>query len=334
MIVAGLGPEGELRGTDLVRTVRQAVIGWAQRKAELSTVPATIRLATTLLGSGGTGVNPGQAAPLIVQGVREANDQLSSERGERQRWPRVEEVQIIELYLDRASEAWRSLQALAAASSGLFVVNPVIEKGIGGLRRPPEAGYRGADYDFISALVQRNEAKEEQIVYAIDTKRARSEVRAHATQVKLIRSLVCTASTNANAGEQIGRTLFRLLIPVDLEPFMASSSATVIEVERGTAAIPWEILDSRTLGSGDDRPWAIRTKLLRKLRTGGGRAGGSSQRRIGRRRRAGDWRSGVRSEEVSEDYLARARKRQRSSIVCSAQRLTRLRRQRAASFRR
>lgn len=278
VIVAGLGAEGELRGSDLVETVRQAVIAWAQRLTERSSTPTQFSLATTLLGSGGSGVGAGQAAQLIARGVREANVRLSSERTETrgaktvQRWPRVGHLQIIELFLDRASEAWRSLQALAAASPALYTVTPAIETGIGPLLRPPDAGYRGADYDFVSALIHRSEDQEEQIVYNIDTKRARSEVRAQSTQVPLIRNLVSTASNSANDDPQIGRTLFSLLVPVDLEAFMGSSGATVLELDRGTAAIPWELLDSRIPGSGDDRPWAIRTKLLRKLRTDGASA--------------------------------------------------------------
>src|SRR5262249_17539319 len=81
--------------------------------------------------------------------------------------------------------------------------------------------------------------------------------------------LIASASNITNADTQIGRTLFNLLVPIDLEPFMGSSAATVIELDRGTAAIPWELLENRVPGSGDDRPWAIRTKLLRKLRTSG-----------------------------------------------------------------
>jgi hypothetical protein len=34
----------------------------------------------------------------------------------------------------------------------------------------------------------------------------------------------------------------------------------------GTAGIPWELLDANVPGSGDRRPWAIRSKLIRKLR--------------------------------------------------------------------
>lgn len=267
VIVAGLGAEGELRGSDLVTTVRQAVIAWGQRLTEQSPVPTAFSLAATLLGSGGTGISAGQAAQLIAQGVREANDQVSSDRNKRGAWPQVSDLHVIELYLDRATEAWRSLDALASGSSGLYTVDPVIVKGIGALRRPPDGGYRGAEYDFISALVQKSEASDEHIVYTIDSKRARSEVRAQAAQLPLIKNLVSTASNSANTDDQIGRTLFNLLVPVDLESFMGSSGATVIQVDSGTAPIPWELLDTVTPGAGDKRPWAIRTKLLRKLRT-------------------------------------------------------------------
>ena len=108
---------------------------------------------------------------------------------------------------------------------------------------------------------------DERIVYTIDTKRCAQRSSAAAPQLPLIRNLISTASNSANADVQIGRTLFSLLVPVDLEPFMGSSAATVIQLDTGTAAIPWELLDSRTPRGEDDRPWAIRTKLLRKLRT-------------------------------------------------------------------
>jgi len=266
VIVAGLGPEGELRGTGLVSTVRQAVIAWAQRLMEQDDIPQLFTLATTLLGSGGVGVSASQAAPLIAQGIREANEQLASGQPQK-RWPQVEELRIIELYLDRAADAWRALQTLAGGAPRLYEVAPRIKEGMGAIRRPPEGSYRGADYDFVSALVQQSADQGEMIVYTVDTKRARSEVRAEAAQLALIRSLVLSASNTYCADDQIGRTLFSLLVPVDLEPFLASSTATVIEVDSGTAGIPWELLDSRLPGGGETRPWAIRTKLLRKLRT-------------------------------------------------------------------
>jgi hypothetical protein len=265
VIVAGLGAEGELRGADLVNTVRQAVIGWAQRLTERRPVPAEFTLATTLLGSGGSGITAGQAAQLVAQGAREANEQLAQDGAAPPRWPRVSQLKIIELFLDRASEAWNSLQALAAADSARFTVEPTIAEGTGGLRRTADAGYRGADYDFISALTLKTEGEPESIIYTVNSKRARSDVRPQSTQIGLVRNLVLAASNNANTDTQIGRTLFNLLIPVDLEPFLGSSTETVLELDESTAAIPWEALEPST-SNDRQKPWSIRTKLLRKLR--------------------------------------------------------------------
>jgi tetratricopeptide (TPR) repeat protein len=266
VIVAGLGPEGELRGSELVNTVRLAVIEWAQRLTEGRPVPATFTLETTLLGSGGSGITAGQAAQLIAQGVREANELLAEDGANPPRWPRVDHLTIIELYLDRASEAWNALQVLAASAPALYTVAKTIERRTGALRRPAEAGYRGADYDFISALAFKREDGNSEVRYVVDSKRARNEVRPQPMQLQLIGNLVKAAANNINTDQQIGRTLFSLLVPADIESFLGGSTETVLELNEGTAGIPWEILESGT-GSKGYKPWSIRTKLLRKLQT-------------------------------------------------------------------
>jgi hypothetical protein len=277
VIVAGLGEEGSLRAAELTTTVRQAVIAWAQRVAEEPDAPDTFTLATTLIGSGGTGVSAAEAAQLIARGVREAN-QRSSEDGEPappakgtraaagRRWPRVKALRIIELYGDRAGDAWRALQLLSSASPSAYALTGPVEKGTGALRQPLESGYRGAEFDLISAIGE-GEGNDAAIVFTVDTKRARTEVRAQKTQAPLIRSLVASASNNLNRDPQIGRTLFQLLVPKEIEAFLGGSTETQLEVNRATAGVPWELLDVREAGSSDPRPWAIRTKLLRKLRT-------------------------------------------------------------------
>jgi hypothetical protein len=280
VIVAGLGEEGNLRAADLTTTVRQAVIAWAQRVAEERDAPDTFTLATTLIGSGGTGISAAESAQLIARGVREANDRLNDDeqsappaktkRGARtsapRRWPRVKALRIIELYGDRAGDAWRALQLVATASPTSYRLTGPVETGTGALRQPLESGYRGAEFDLISAIGE-GEGHDAAIVFTVDTRRARTEVRAHKTQGPLIRSLVAGASNSLNRDPQIGRTLFQLLVPREIEAFLGGSTDTQIEVDRATAGIPWELLDVEEAGSSDPRPWAIRTKLLRKLRT-------------------------------------------------------------------
>jgi tetratricopeptide (TPR) repeat protein/pimeloyl-ACP methyl ester carboxylesterase len=262
VVVAGLGAEGKLKANELVKTVRQAVIAWAQREAEKpSGAPAHFEIAATLLGSGGAGISPGQAAQLIADGVREANERLAEGK-----WPWVSHVHLIELYLDRATEAWRALSVQADTTPAHYQVTELVQPGAGALRRTLDSGYRGADYDLISVVSENGEEGGAEITYTLDTKRARTEVRAQSMQGSLLKRLIASASNDPSNDNQIGRTLFKLLVPVEVEPFLGGSTEMLIELDPGTAGIPWELLDSDIPGSGDHRPWAIRSKLIRKLR--------------------------------------------------------------------
>jgi hypothetical protein len=266
VIVVGLGQEGSLKGAELTLTVCQAVIAWARHVVATSDADGRahepLEIAATLIGSGGTGISGGQAAQLIAQGVYEANERLgaaSSTTG--RKWPRVERLRLVELYLDRAGEAWRALKLLEEPAPERFALDDFIEPGTGPLRRPLDAGYRGAEYDFITVLHRAAPNGQVDIDYALDTRRARTEIRSVSPQGRLVRDLVKTASSAAN-DEQIGATLFKLLIPVEIESFLKGSCDLQIELDDETAGIPWELLDD---GSDRSEPWAIRNKLLRKL---------------------------------------------------------------------
>ncbi len=266
VIVVGLGEEGKLRAADLVQSVRQAVIAWAQRLAENKKhTPAGFELAATLLGSGGTGITAGDAARLAAQGVHEANALLRGGRDARHKWPRVTHLRFVELYLDRATDAWRSLRLQAAATPGRYEITDSVRPGTGALQRPPDSGYRGAEFDFITVETKPDKDGTPLISYTLDTRRARSEVRGQRAQSRLLSDLVATASNDQNRDQQIGRTLFNLLVPVEIEAYLAGSGEMQIELDPQTAKIPWELLDTKS-ESDTDLPWAIRVKLLRKLR--------------------------------------------------------------------
>jgi pimeloyl-ACP methyl ester carboxylesterase len=264
-IVVGLGEEGKLSPSDLVHTVNQAVIGWAQRMTEMPLgIAAQFELAATLIGSGGTGITAGQAARLVAEGVRKANERLKDCE-----WPCVGHLYLVEIYLDRAIDAWRALQVQATAATARYVITETVQSGTGALPRLLDSGYRGVEYDFITAVTQEGMYGDSGIAYTLDTKRARSEVRAQALQGPLLGELVASASNDQSRDRRIGRTLFQLLVPIEMEPFFGGTTEMLIELDSGTAGIPWELIDTDSGGGGgrDSRPWAIRTKLLRKLRT-------------------------------------------------------------------
>ncbi|MCY7315420.1 MAG: CHAT domain-containing protein, partial [Rubrivivax sp.] len=282
VVVVGLGEEGKLGERELTRTVRQGVLAWVQRMQEGSLAVGTqaaasmpqplLELTATLMGSGGAGIYASNAARAVALGVREANRRLAALG--RTGWPRVGHLTLVELYLERASDAWQGLQVLGHASPDEFAITPTIQSGVGPLRRQIDSGYRGTDYDLITATGQGADT----IAFRLDTKRARTEVNAQSTQGKLLRELVRRASTEANNDPQLGRTLFQLLVPLEVEPFLAGTSRMLLELDATTAAIPWEMLDTRSAEQTrqpdagqaavpDEQPWAIRTRLLRKLQT-------------------------------------------------------------------
>ena len=266
VIVVGLGEEGDFRGSSLVDSARKGAIAAAQWAARNPKNLPQFELAATLIGSGGPSISAGQAAQLVAQGVREANAALAQLGG---KWPLVGHLQFVELYLDRAAEALRALQGQVAASPALFRIrDEKVLPGPGALRRPLDAGYRGTSYDFISALADKpaaGAAQQVPIRYALDTRRARTEVRTQKAQSKLVQELVKTSARSALEDKELGKTLFRLLVPADLEPYLGGTLEMVIELNPQTAGIPWELMEAPD--SGDSRPWAVRSKLLRKLRT-------------------------------------------------------------------
>ena len=161
-----------------VEILKQAVIAWSQRLGEQKKQPAsTFELAATLLGSGGTGVSAGEAARLIADGVSQANQLLGGGEGDEHAAPRVSHLRFIELYLERATEAWRSMCLQAEATPGRYEIHPVVQAGTGAMLRPPDLGYRGAEFDFITVEAVEDAAGTPVITYKLDTRRARSEVR-------------------------------------------------------------------------------------------------------------------------------------------------------------
>lgn len=269
VVVVGLGEEGKLKPAQLVATVRQGVLAWAQRLSESGNEP-TFDLAATLIGSGGIDMEAAQSAQLVVQGVLEANERLADGWGEDEGdparpWPMVAHLSLIEIYLDRAAEAWRALRIAPLLAGRHYELHPVIESGLGALPRPIDSSYRGAPYDFIRAETQGSGA-DLSIAYTLDTKRARSESRPQPVQAALIENLVKQGAHHEARDLEIGRTLFQLLTPLEMKPYLTGNTDVQLEVDSGTAGIPWELLDTRTPGARDEQPWAIRTKLLRKLR--------------------------------------------------------------------
>jgi hypothetical protein len=268
VIVVGLGQEGDLRATGLKNAIADGMVAWALHAEEHLSDVTSLRLAATLIGSGGLNFSAGQSAQLIVQAAIDANARLEAvdvPEGAKHP-PLVENLILVDLYLDRASDAWRALSEFQLGDSAAFQLEPLIAKQAGALDRHLDSSYRGSSYDLIIATWEQA-GDNASIRYRVDTRRARSEIQAQSAQVTLLRQLLADGSRPDDLDRVLGRTLFKLLVPIELSPIMAGSAEMQIEVDARAAAIPWELMDTPRDGVSSQLPWALRTKLLRKLRT-------------------------------------------------------------------
>lgn len=104
-------------------------------------------MTSTLMGSGSAAFSPADSARALVIGLRQANRRLA-----RVGWPVIERLTLVELYADRAVDAWYGLNVLTQSAPGDFHLAPTIETGTGPLRRPLATAYRGTDADLLSTL--------------------------------------------------------------------------------------------------------------------------------------------------------------------------------------
>lgn len=260
-VVVGLGDEGRLSGGALAVAVGAAVLAWVSEvRIRAPNQAGGLALASTLMGSGSAAFSPADSARAVAIGLRDANRKLAQGG-----WPVIDRLTLIELYTDRCVDAWYGLSVLQQSAPHDFDLAPTIESGTGALRRPLATGYRGTDADLLSVSV----AGEGAIAFSLHTDRAATVVGAVTTRAELSRKLVEHEDVDGRETLQFRRML-QALVPPDVAPFLAGTRRLLLEVDAGTAGLPWELLDTdrhEPDPRNDIRPWSLRTRLLRRFRT-------------------------------------------------------------------
>ena len=236
-----------------MKTVRQAVIAWGQRLTERPQAPAAVLAGHDAARQRWRGHQRGAGgAAHRARCARSERPDVQASAPSGSPWPRVSALHIIELYLDRANEAWRSLQDARDCVAAFYAVIRSSSQGSARCAVRPMADIvaRSTTSSALSCTRATTRTSRSSIR---STRSARAAKSAHKPHSCRSSGIWCRPRRTApNADQQIGRTLFNLLVPVDLEPFMGSSAATVIQLDSGTAAIPWELLDSVTPSGSDD----------------------------------------------------------------------------------
>ncbi len=153
----------------------------------------------------------------------------------------------------------------------LRLIGARIANAISGAIRQHEALDRGREDRWSTATPTRISCWTHDdctIRFAALTQSAVVAERAVATDIKILADLANAASAlQTRDVRQTAELFVRLLLPHDFQALITTRAPIVIEVDRSTAALPWELLAALDGSAGANEPIALHVPVSRQLRT-------------------------------------------------------------------
>jgi tetratricopeptide (TPR) repeat protein len=278
-VVAGLGRVGELTPGRLTSTLAQALtvygaerVGLERRRRqrgaasalEGGTIPAPVT--AILIGSGEGGLTFGDSVRALLRAVLEANERLVRPHadaraggGAEPLTARIDRLDILELYEDRAIEAVYQLRHLAASPEFCdCVIHDMLVEGHEGQRR---VRFEQAPDWWQRIRITSRETGD--LEFEAVTQAARAPYRLQSMQRRLVDGFVTDAIGTTANNPRIGRTLYELLIPNDFKIYAPDRRKLALMVDKDAAALPWELLQDGFERSAE--PLAVSSGLIRQL---------------------------------------------------------------------
>lgn len=275
-IIAGLGDVGELTPGRLTSTLANALTLYGadvvgnerrrrQREQDESGDTALISAPVTaiLVGSGEGGVSFPDGLRSLLRAVLQANQRLRGRAadggGTRSLSACIDQLEIFELYEDRAIEALHTLRGLAESSEFAdYIVEPYLESGDEGVRR--------VRYEQAAGWWQRIRITgnaDGSLSFEAVTQAARAPARLRPTQRGLVDGFVDQAVASTAADPKLGQTLFEMLVPNDFKAYAPDRRKLALMLNVEAASLPWELMHD-----GFDRgaePLAVSSGMIRQL---------------------------------------------------------------------
>lgn len=277
-IVIGLGPVGDLSPGELMRAVSYGARAYALAVAEspspTDTAPEARRsakISSLLIGTGAGGLPVQDAILSILRGIAHANQSLETV-GYTER-VRIDEIEFIELYEDRAIQAAHALADMKndvdLAPRFAIARTPQVQSRRGGRRRA--AFFEDAAWWRRLQIIEEKEprrVKTKRLKFNLLTDRARTEEFLQPTQRTLVDQFIDKATQTTSTHAEIAVTLFEMLIPNRLKEYAPDQKDLVLLLDEETARYPWELMRERQANDGSEKkPLAIQAGMVRQLQS-------------------------------------------------------------------
>lgn len=247
-VVVGLGQFGELSVGDLARTVKRGLLAWHGDDAQPGVTPG---FSVVLAGVNGSGLSVAECLRGIVWGVLDACDSL---RANGMNPPA--ELDVHEILSDRAHQAAHALRLIADSR------DPIGQRVDALAQIKVLRGMDSVGANLPGGLYSRLDvhwSKKHRLRFALPGVQAALPIYHRYTDW---RELEYYALQSEAAADGIGEVLFQQLLPRDLKRFALEQYRLVLQLDKRSAALPWELVRS------DDHspPLSISAGMVRQLR--------------------------------------------------------------------
>lgn len=274
-VVVGLGEPAGLAIGPLRRTLRRGIVAFAAAKVDQArSLPGgaaglLLQVSALLIGAGEGGLDRSGCAQALLQAASEAQAILAELPSA---GARLDAIEIIELFEDRALATWRAVDQALKADPGLkrsFNLAPDVKQPPGGRKNAPVG--RDPSWWQPIQITMSGEAHERSLSFTVSGGLARAEARTIAANLDLVAPFVRRASRSAandDSATSPGRTLFELLWPAALKDQSTDERHRRLILDERSASFPWELLDDRRPWMSEETeigPPAVRAGMVRQL---------------------------------------------------------------------
>ncbi len=276
-LIVGLGNQGELTGYTLMQTIEKGIAKYLSvinvRGANPAWLEKRPRIGISPLVIGGSygGLSIETSIRSVILGIQNANRNVRNTYGPEVRL--IEEVEIIELYSDRALSAItavRSFERDENRSLNIILTDKKTQGKLGQQQRIQ----MDVTADWWSRITVRREdenaeekgkkPKRRALVMTLSTNGAREEKRTLLTASETLLQLVEDMSAKNQWSACHGKTLFELLIPTDFKDQVKRQGNINWIIDKYAAGIPWELMQDT---ADNDLPLCVHAGMIRQLAT-------------------------------------------------------------------
>ncbi|OBX26568.1 lecithin:cholesterol acyltransferase [Gelidibacter algens] len=266
-IIVGLGEQDQLTSFQLSKSVEQGVLNYLLSIRGKDIPKKGIGVSSLTIASAYGGLTVAGSLKAIIEGVNRANDKVKmlSDEGYRT----VQNIEIIELYADRALNCMYALNKIANKENSTYNIiigNKRIKNLLGIQKRTPLDNAEGW---WNRITIKYKEANEQtgapsSMVFGSSTGDSREEENELYSSTPLIDLFISEVSSSNQWSACTAKTLFELLIPNNLKEKLKRKGNISWILDGKTASYPWELLQDNTTNA---KPLCINAGMIRQLST-------------------------------------------------------------------